>query len=294
MLSYTEGRIVVPDEEDRGVIPAEWLESYGRALLPACWTAERWHTLDKQSKRFVYRSVVSLPYYFWHVYMPFKSKMEMGYSEERLREIYPKGPPDFWIKYLRDLQAAIPYELIASERKPEHNPIWRLGRSEPTGHFKSARTCEALPLWLIGINPPVTMLIATSTKDVGDRYISAHKAHITRNERYQWVFGHLHSDKSDRVWRTDALEVDHPLSRSSHTVEIIGYQGDIEGERYDLGIGDDIATFENAKTPYAREQQWTWMTGTMLRRLNGDRRFFIYIGTPHWGGDLLDRINHGA
>jgi phage terminase large subunit-like protein len=96
------------------------------------------------------------------------------------------------------------------------------------------------------------------------------------------------------VWRTDAIEVDHPLSRSSPTVEIIGYQGDIEGERYDWALGDDIATFENAKTPYAREQQWMWMTGTLLRRLTADRRFYVYIGTPHWGGDLLDRIKADA
>lgn len=294
MLDYTENRILVPTDEDRGVIPDEWLADYGRVLLPEVWDYESWFGLSKQDRRVVYRSVADLAYWFWNIYFPHKSRMELGYSKERVDAIYPDGPPAFWMRYLRDLQAAVPLELLASEKKPEHNPIWRLARSEPAGHFKSCRTCEAFPLWLIGNNPSVTILIVVETKDKGDRFIESHKDHIERNERFVGLHGKLRTESSEGIWRTTGFVVDRPLKRSAPTVEIIGYRGAIQGERYDIGLGDDMASIENSNTDYARDLMWNRLTRVILRRLNADRRMFCYIGTPNWGGDLLDRMKQDA
>jgi hypothetical protein len=272
------------------------LDAWGRVLLPECWTEERWEEACKEDKRLVYRCLVSLPEFFWRVWLPFKSANEMGWSSDKLHEVYPNGMPEFWAESLRQVQRSLPYELIITEKKPQHSEVWRMGWAEPTGHGKSMRFLEALPAYLIGINPSVTILAASATGGVGDRYIESAKDQITRNERYQWLFGKLHDDSSKvhRIWRTDAIEVDRPLSRAAPTFETIGYQGEIEGERYDVGLGDDIATFENARTPQAQDQQWDWWTGTFLRRLNADRRFAVLIGTPHWANDLLDRIKKDA
>lgn len=297
MIPYTEGRLLVPTPDDRGVIPDAWLESWGHVLLPACWTEERWAETCKEDKRFAYQCVASLPFYFWNIHMPWKSLQEMGWDKATLDRIYPNGMPEFWRDSLRAVQTSLPYELLATERKPTHSNIWRLGWCEPTGHGKSMRFMEGLPSYLIGINPSVTILAATSTSDVGGRYITSAKDQITRNERYQWLFGYLHDENTSgerRVWRTDAIEVERPLSRAAHTLETVGYLCEIEGERFDVGLGDDIATLDNCRTPAAREQMWNWWTGVFIRRLNADRRFCFYSGSPKWARDITDRIKEEA
>ncbi len=294
MIPNRDGRYLVPDDEDRGVIPPDLLDRFGSVLLPACWSPAEWHNLQKHDKVFVYRAVADFPYWFWYIYFPFKSKMEMGYNEEQIRELYPNGPPRFWIQYLRDIQASIPHELTASEKKPVHDPVWRLAYAEPTGFFKSARTCEALPLWLMGVNPSVTVVIAMAKKENGDRFISAFDSHIRNNEQFIYVHGRLRTDNSEGRWASDVICVDRPLQRSAPTVELVGALSRIEGERYDVGLVDDLLDVNSPSSELFLDRMWDWLTGAFTKRLNADRRLVVFIGTPHYRNDPLDRIKQEA
>lgn len=180
MLEYIEGRYLVPDKYDKDVFPDEWIEAYGRLALPACWTPELWHRQDKAVKRFVYRACTHFPFFLHQVYLPFKS-----YNEG---EKWPDRLPDFLYEYALLLEKMVPLELLPFERKPASTNKWQLCVVFPTDHFKSSSTCEAFPLWLMGLNPSVTIVAAVATKEKGERFITATKAHVERNDRFTFVF----------------------------------------------------------------------------------------------------------
>lgn len=213
-------------------------------------------------------------------------------SEADLQRIYPDGLPDFMTEYCGDLQRATPLTLVPYERKPETSPDWRFCRVFSIGMFKSTITCEAFPLWLIGGHPSISIILAVLAKDKGDRFITAAKSHLETNQMYRWLYGDLAD--SPGVWRADAIEVDRPLTRSAPTLEICGYQGAIEGERYDIGAADDLVSPENCRTKDARTKLENWVDGPLAGRLNPNTRMLMVIGTPHNADDLYARKKKAA
>ncbi len=294
MINDVSSRLLVPTSEDRGVIPQQLFDMWGHVLLPAKWDLASWVELDKNTKRFIYSVVADHWAFFTHIYMPFKAKSELGYDDAKMAEIYPNGLPEFWRKDARMVQQHCPLELLASEYVPGHSDIWQIASCQPTGHFKSSRFLEALPLWLIGINPSVTILAASATMGQAKRYPVSLKSHIISNEKFKYVFGNLHTEDSREVWSAEEFTVDRPYARVSPTFRAIGQGASLEGERFDVELADDVADDENSRTQRGRDQLWNWHTSVFSKRLNANTRFQINVGTPHNRGDLLDRLETQA
>lgn len=288
-----KNRILVPLKDEGAVIPKALFRLYGHVLLPEKWTKAAWKSLSREEKVYLYRCVADFHFWFRWVFLPHKAEMELGMSEEELDETYKDGLPEFMVEYFNDIQAACPLSLLASDNKPEHSDVWRLCRVFGTGMFKSTITCEGWPLFLVGINPGVSIIIAVRTKDKAEKFIDVAKSHIERSERYKWVHGDLRSDGGGK-WRNDCIVVDRKQDRVAPTIEICGYEGAIEGQRYDLGIGDDLADFTNTKTDAARNNLEQWVDGPLYTRLNPRTRMLMLIGTPHGADDLYARKKREA
>lgn len=282
-----KNRILVPFRNEGAVIPKSLFNDYGRVLLPEKWTRDDWRALDKDNKLFLYRSVADFGFWFRWVFLPHKASMEEGMTEEELDTIYRDGLPEFMTEYCADIQAACPMTLLATENKPRHSDKWRMCRVFGTGMFKSTITCEAWPMYLIGLNPNISILLAVRTKDKAERFIDVAKSHIMRNERFQWVHGELRP--SEGKWRGDCIVVERHQDRVSPTLEIAGYEGAIEGMRYDIIIGDDLADVTNTRTEEACNKLVEWVDEPLYSRLHPRRRMFMLIGTPHNANDLYSK-----
>jgi len=294
MISYKKGRILVPLEADAAVIPDSWLDMYGRVLLPAKWDEQSWMSLSKNAKRFVYLCLSNYSVWFRHIFLPYEGLRERGYTEEETDALYPFRPltpdmtdfseftglPRFMNDYCNRLDKHTPWGFVVSEKKPVHDDIWNLMTILPTGCFKSTMTGMGFSLFAIGRDPTVAILIAVETKELGERFIVTAKDHINQNERFRWLHGDLHADDSSAKWQTTAIVVDRPIDRSAPTMEITGYRGAIQGLRFDIGIGDDLISRENSRTPESRARLMEWIDGSEFRgRLNPNRRMRIIVGT---------------
>jgi len=299
MIAYCEDRLLVPLDTDQYVIPDHWFRMYGHVLLPAKWNASSWGRLSKKDKRFVYLNLSSYKVWFRNIFLPFESLRERGLSSTELDMIYPAKPvspdivdfdsltglPPFINNYCDTLEKHTPLGFIISENKPEHSNVWSVLWVLPTGCFKSTVTGKGFPLYRIGCDPTVSILIAVEAAGLGDRFINAIKSHIIQNERFRWLHGDLHADDSTGTWQAGCIVVDRPIDRDSSSVEIVGYRGSVQGERFDIVVADDVISAENSRTQESRLRMKNWLDGGEFQgRLNPERRMRLVVGTfQHYG-----------
>jgi len=289
LIGDTSGRLLIPTEDDTAVIKDDWLAAYGRVLLPAKWDYALWHGLSKQQKRYLYACMADLSFFFRRIILPFEAWREEAMTEEDLVAAYPNGLPSFMVEWCRDLQAATPLSILATERKPRTDDLWRKCAVRPTGTMKSTMTCVSYPMFLLAQDPSVCIVIGVVAAGKGEKFISGAKQHIGDNELFRWVVGDLHAEDSEGKWRMASIEVDRPRARAAPTLAVVGASGSIEGERFDVGIGDDLQGPENVKTQQSRDGLETWVDASLASRLHPHRRVLILIGTRHGANDLYER-----
>ncbi|MHB8994544.1 MAG: hypothetical protein ACYC63_04765 [Armatimonadota bacterium] len=252
-----------------------------RLALPSTWTKAKWNALSKKQRGYIFMACTSFKFYLQHVYLPFKSQIE--------GEDCPKKLPSFMADFASTFQSRVPEELLPFDHK-RISKTWRVCMVWPTGCFKSS-LIEAAESWLMGLNPNISIMKGVSVQNLGERFVSFHKDNLDNNEAFRYVFGDLNpkSSRPSRVWRTDAIEVDRPMPRSTPTYQVVGYGGSFEGTRFDVGFIDDIVDFQNSKTEQARTDQDLWVSQVFERRLHPRRRLLLVIGTVHHRTDVYHR-----
>jgi len=164
--------------------------------------------------------------------------------------------------------------------------------------LKTTTTCYALPLWLLGCNPEVRIMMATASKRLGERRVSVIKDHIVENEGFSEVFGYLYNENAMKKWASDAIDVWGRRRAADHSVEVFGWGSAIEGAGCDISIADDVQNYDNAMTSDARAKQWQWLNEPFMRRLDPVTRTLIIIQTRHavddYAGHCEDEASRGT
>ena len=263
-----------------------------RVVLPKKWSDESrpdyqsWDDLSGAEKNHVVNCITSFAYFFQHVFYPFYCR---GQGKETPEGIFP------YIKELcDDIQDALHPLLVAYELDAPVSKKWQICRVMPTRSMKSTVFCAAFPLWLLGCNNDLRIIIATASASLGERYVRSIKEYITVNTSFIDVFGLLHNEKSTAKWASDAIEIEGRRRTVDPSMSTYGIESSIEGYGCDILILDDAQTENNALTPEARAKQWNWLNSAAKSRLESEARFLGIIQTRHHEDDFAGRVKEGG
>ena len=261
-----------------------------RVALPRVYSGDeghkRWKSLSNQDRGFIIKAITSFKFFFHYVYLPYQSALE--------REPWPEKLPRHWEEFCDDIEFTIPPELCPFDKDVREDGIWRVERLWPTGSGKTTVAVRALPIYLICVNPQVSVLLGMSTATLGQRQVANHRHHLVHNQRIIDCFGVMHGPDSQKTWKAEKICVDEKIDESSGNVEVFGFGGEFESVRFDIGITDDLVTKENCKTDYSRVAVYNWMMGPFHSRLHPHRRLWLNIGTVHHANDAHCRIARDA
>jgi hypothetical protein len=113
---------------------------------------------------------------------------------------------------------------------------------------------------------------------------------------FKWVRGMHYPDGSD-VAKTTWTQLTMRFLQSAAAPEAdpdlwaTGMDGQIYGSRVQLMVFSDLFTVENQRTPYKRDTQFQWVTGTADSRLDGSGRLVLIhtrVGTHDNQGRLME------
>lgn len=168
-----------------------------------------------------------------------------------------------------------------------HVVIWA-----PTDSAKTELLTVALPVWLLGRNPNLRILLISNTSSQASKFVSAVAEHINANPRVKLVFPHLKPQPSDVVasrakkWTEQFITVEREVISKDFSVSAYGVGGAIMNARADVIIVDDVLDLENTRSQTLREYTIKWLESSVLQRLvrNG---FFLMIGTAWHPNDAM-------
>lgn len=263
-----------------------------RLVLPKKWSDESrvdyqdWDALNGAEKNHVVNCITNFAYFFQHIFYPFYCR---GQGKNVPDEIFP------YIKELcDDIQNAMHPLLVAYELEKSVASKWQICRVMPTRSMKSTVLCAAFPLWVLGCNNDLRVIIATASQGLGERYVRSMKEYITTNTAFIDVFGLLHNEKSSAKWAADAIEIDGRRRTVDPSMAVFGIESSIEGYGCDILVSDDAQTENNSQTVDARAKQWNWFTSAAKSRLESEARLLAIIQTRHNGGDFAGMVKEGG
>jgi len=188
-----------------------------------------------------------------------------------------------WIKY-RDvgIVPARHHELIIDElEKVERGETTRLMLQLPPGSAKSTYTSVEFPPWFIGRNPKSSIIAASHTLDLAERF--GRKArNIVAAREFKNVFDFTISEDSQAAGKWETTKGSEYFA--------VGVGGSVTGRRADLGIIDDpVKGREDADSERSRETVWQWYLNDFLTRLKPGARQVLIMTRWH-EDDLAGRL----
>jgi len=159
----------------------------------------------------------------------------------------------------------------------------------PRGHAKSTCTSVNFPLWLIGNNHNIRILIASNTVTQANLFLREITSNIEMNDKYKEVFGELKPPGRPKKWTDVEIIVDRDQKLKDATVATVGAGSAIIGRRADVIICDDIVDEDNAKTEHQRESLSTWFYKVLLPVLDPGGKLVV-IGTRWHYKDLYSDL----
>ena len=154
-------------------------------------------------------------------------------------------------------------------------------------HAKTEIFGKALPLYEIGQNPNVRILIISDVHPKAQARATVLREHIATNEAYRARFPDVKVVKKkgdEEFW----VERDLILKEATVTSTYAG--GPISGGRYDIVIVDDLVNFlENSTTPGKRKKLKRWWNDEVMSAVAEGGKVWV-IGTRQHHEDLYETI----
>jgi predicted phage terminase large subunit-like protein len=171
-------------------------------------------------------------------------------------------------------------ELEAVERGETKNLMVCM----PPGSAKSTYTSVIFPAWFIGRNPMQSVLAASHTAELAERF-GRRVRNIVAADGFSRVFDVGLADDSQAAGRWDTSKGGEYYAA--------GVGGSITGRRADLAVIDDpVKSREDADSERSREKAWDWYTNDLLTRLKPGARQIVVMTRWHeddLGGRILER-----
>src|SRR5512139_1561728 len=188
-----------------------------------------------------------------------------------------------WIKY-RDvgITPALHHELIIRELESvERGEVTRLMLALPPGSAKSTYTSVEFPPWFIGRNPKASIIAASHTLDLAERFgRKARNVVASREFKNVFEFGIAEDSQAAGKWE----------ATTGAEYFAVGVGGSVTGRRADLGIIDDpVKGREDADSERSRETVWQWYLNDFLTRLKPGARQVLIMTRWH-EDDLAGRL----
>ena len=161
-------------------------------------------------------------------------------------------------------------------------------------HLKSTIVSEAYPIWLLGKNPNMKILIISDTLDVAEKFLSDIKQNILRNVKLKYIFPNLKPMPSsigknkEELWNKYEIMVQRDIVDGLPSISAMSILQTKTGLHYDKQIYDDIVTVKNAETDALVKKiiDRYEMSLSLMDRHGGK----IMIGTPYDDGDVYTHI----
>lgn len=145
------------------------------------------------------------------------------------------------------------------------------------------------PLWVIGNNPNIRILIVSNSASQAQAFLREIKDKITKNSMYKEMFGDLFPEDSNEPgekWTNQEIIVRRKATHKDPTVSAMGAGGAILSKRADIIICDDILNLENTRTAAQRENIKQWYNEVLMPVLEPNG-ILINVGTSWNLEDLL-------
>jgi len=215
-------------------------------VLPAKWSDKRrrdYQDFDKLTpaeQKHVIKAMTDFSYFHHHIFLPHFCDSES--------KAWPTTLWPYLDEICRDYQSRLhplllPFDVYDDEWE---KGLWRVCRVAPNRCLKTATTCYSFPLWLLGINNEMRVIIATSSKTIGESRISVVKGHIQHNRAFRGVFGELYREKSGQRWAVDMIDVFGRKRDADHSMAIYGVDGGVE---VSVPMWVSLTTYRTSKTP---------------------------------------------
>ena len=175
------------------------------------------------------------------------------------------------------------------EPAPENWVNERIGVMAPRNHAKSTCFTVVYPLWKIGNDPDVRILIVSNSSMQAQAFLREIKDKITKNKLYRQVFGDLFPadmKSPGEKWTDAEIIVRRKATHKDPTVSAMGAGGSILSKRADIIICDDILNLDNTRTVDQRAKIKQWYNEVLIPVLEPDG-IMINVGTAWNLEDLL-------
>lgn len=165
----------------------------------------------------------------------------------------------------------------------------RIGVMAPRNHAKSTCFTVVYPLWRIGNNPNIRILIVSNSAAQAQGFLREIKDKITKSVKYRKMFGELFPEdlkNPGEKWTDREIIVRRSATYKDPTVSAMGAGGAILSKRADIIICDDILNLDNTRTADQREKIKQWYNEVLMPVLEPDG-IIINVGTAWNLEDLL-------
>ncbi len=145
----------------------------------------------------------------------------------------------------------------------------RLIITMPPRTMKSFIASVCLPAWLLGRSPGVRIICASYAQDLSNDFAYEMRK-LMQTPWYRQVFPGTHLDpKRAAVDEIRTMRGGYRISTSTG--------GTLTGRGGDVIIIDDPIKAKDAHSEVVRESAWKWFTGTVLSRLNNQKKGVIVV-----------------
>ena len=181
-------------------------------------------------------------------------------------------PSYAWAAFHKQLAAAL-----------EDDTITRLVISVPPQHYKSTLACIMFPVWKLGNNPDLNIVVATYAAELAERH-SYSAMNYFMSQRYARLFDHEIDPYacSKGHWQIKGR-------RGSYTATGIG--GALTGSPADIAMVDDYyANSKEANSETVRKNVESWYRTVLCTRLQSEKSRIIIIATRWHEFDLIGML----
>ena len=166
------------------------------------------------------------------------------------------------------IEAIRPLGICSTWALPVHHPGHCYVSSGVLSH-NTYHLSIGYPLWRLGNNPNMTIMVLSSTKDMAQKIIGKMKSMIETSEELHKVFPSL---KPGKKWAEFAFTVQRESDRKDPSVIAAGLHTGVQGARVDLLIMDDVDTADTTRTPAAQKEAEHWVRTGPMSRLSPDAK----------------------
>lgn len=164
----------------------------------------------------------------------------------------------------------------------------------PRNSAKSTAWGRVAPLWLLGCDPDLRIVIVGRTATTAENNLRFIKTQIESNDRVKEVFPHqkiggtggrVSGLKESSPWGSSQITVENNRLDGMPSVYAVGVGGSISGIRADIIIVDDLIDSNNVMTENQREKVLEFWNSVIIPTLNPGGRIFL-VGTRYHAKDF--------